>query len=149
MDLIAFHERIYGKYQDKLFVFESTWDSFRPITGIGWNGKLFVPIDSEFKKNLFDADYGYGSIEQRAECRKLIQETELSEAKQVEDPIYVWRWYGEKNVKWWRDRPCVFYSSCVSRSMESWKEYLQYLNVRAKTLRRPFRGRATKRLLPK
>jgi hypothetical protein len=149
MELITFHERIYGKYNAKLFVFEPTWDSFRPISGIGWNGTKFVPMDSEYKQNIFDADYGYGSIEQRAECRKLIQETELSETNLVEDPLFVWKWYGEKNVKWWRDRPCVFLNSCVSRSSESWKEYLKYLNVRAKTLRRPYHGRATKRLLPK
>ena len=55
---------------------------------------------------------------------------------------------GEKNVKWWRDRPCVF-TSCVSRDNDSWKAYLRYLEVRAKTLRRPFHGRATRRLLPK
>jgi hypothetical protein len=149
MELVTFHERIYGKYQTKLFVFEPTWDSFRPISGIGWDGSKFAPIDSVFKKNIFDSVYGYGSIEQQSECRKLIQETELSESKLVEDPLFLWKWYGEKNVKWWRDRPCVFLNSCTSRSPESWKEYLRYLNVRAKTLRRPFRGRSTKRLLPK
>jgi hypothetical protein len=148
MELLLFHDRIYGKYLKKLYLFEPTWDSFRPIAGIGWNGKQFVPIE-KFKTNLFDENYGYGSLAEKALCRKLTQETELSETKETKDPIFVWKWYGETNIKWWNDRPCVFTSLCISRNKESWKFYLKYLEVRAKTLRKPFKGRATKRLLPK
>ena len=149
MELLTFHDRIYGKCNGKLYTFETTWDSFRPISGIGWNGKQLVPIDAEYKTNLFSPDYGYGSVNEKAECRRLTQETELSETKEIKDPIYMWKWYGEKNVKWWKDRPCVFVSPCVSKDTQSWKHYLKYLEVRAKTLRKPFKGRATKRLLPK
>lgn len=148
MELITFHDRIYGKWNGKLYTFETTWDSFRPIAGVGWNGRMMLPIEKH-KTDLFNPDYGYGSIDVKAECRRLTQETELSEAKDVKDPVYLWRWYGETNVKWWRDRPCVFTSPCVSRDTESWKHYLKYLEVRAKTIRRPYHGRATKRLLPK
>ena len=149
MELILFQDRIYGKLNKKLYTFETTWDSFRPISGIGWNGKQLVPIDAEYKGDLFSPHYGYGSPEEKTECRRLTEETELSEHKELKDPIHVWRWYGETNVKWWRDRPCVFANPCVSRDQHSWKYYLKYLEVRAKTLRRPFHGRATKRLLPK
>jgi hypothetical protein len=149
MELVTFHDRIYGKYDGKLFTFESTWDSFRPITGVGWNGKRMIPIDTEYKSNLFDAFYGYGSLEIKALCRKLTSETELETAKEIRDPIQLWRWYGEINLKWWKDRPCVFVSPCVERDMSGWKTYLTYLDVRAKTLRRPFKGRLTRRLLPK
>lgn len=147
MELITFHDRIYGKLSGQLYTFETTWDSFRPINGIGWNGKLLVPIDDQYKTDLFSPDYGYGNL--KSECKRLTQETELSETKEIQDPIQLWRWYGEKNVKWWRDRPCVFVAQCVSRESDSWKKYLKYLEVRAKTLRRPHHGRATKRLLPK
>jgi len=149
MELVTFHDRTYGKLNGQLYTFETTWDSFRPINGIGWDGRLLVPIDSEYKLDLFSPVYGYGSHDIKAECRRLTQETELSDAKEIRDPIQIWRWYGEKNVKWWRDRPCVFVSQCVSRDSESWKKYLKYLEVRAKTLRRPYHGRATKRLVPK
>jgi hypothetical protein len=149
MDLITFHDRIYGKLDNQLYTFETTWDSFRPINGIGWDGKRLVPIDGEYKTDLFSPVYGYGSPDIKAECRRLTQETELSDAKEIRDPIHLWRWYGEKNVKWWRDRPCVFANQCVSRDSDSWKKYLKYLEVRAKTLRRPYHGRATKRLVPK
>ena len=149
MELLTFHDRIYGKYNGQLFIFESTWDSFRPISSVGWNGKMMVPMDATYKTNLFDTFYGYGSLEMKALCRKLTNETELGETKETKDPVYLWRWYGGKNVKWWRDRPCVFASPCVERDPIAWKKYLSYLETRAKTLRRAFKGRATKRLLPK
>ena len=147
MELITFHDQIYGKYEKKLYLFEPTWDSFRPIAGIAWNGRMFVPIESH-KSDLFSETYGYGSLNEKALCRKLIQETELSESREVKDPVLMWRWYGEQNVKWWRDRPCVFLP-CVSRDNESWKLYLKYLETKAKTLRRPFHGRSTRRLVAK
>jgi hypothetical protein len=149
MELLTFHERTYGKYNKKLYVFEPTWDSFRPISGVGWNGSDFVPIDSEYKKDIFASDYGFGSLTQRAECQKLTRETEFSETKETKDPIVLWRWYGDKNVKWWRDRPCVFASQCVSKDISAWKHYIKYTESKAKTLRKPFRGRATRRLVAK
>lgn len=149
MELLTFHDRIYGKYQGQLFTFESTWDSFRPISGIGWNGKIMVPIDAEYKPNLLDPFYGYGNLEMKTLCHKLTNETELGDTKEIKDPIYLWKWYGEKNIKWWRDRPCVFVNPCVQRDLVAWKKYLGYLETRAKTLRRPFKGRATKRLVLK
>lgn len=149
MELVTFHDRIYGKYNGQLFTFEPTWDSFRPITSVGWNGKQLVPIDVSYKPDLFSDVYGYGSTEMKSLCRKLTQETELEDAKEIKDPIQLWRWYGEKNLNWWRDRPCVFETPCVSRDGASWKKYLTYLEVRAKTLKQRPRMRATKRLLPK
>lgn len=147
MELLSFHDRIYGKYNGQLFTFEPTWDSFRPILGVGWNGKVMIPLDG-YKANLLDPFYGYGSLEMKALCRKLTQETEL-DAKEVKDPIQLWRWYGEKNMTWWRDRPCVFSNPCVQQDSVAWKKYLNYLEVRSKTLRRPFKARQTKRLLRK
>jgi len=149
MELITFHDRIYGKLNGQLYTFETTWDSFRPIIGIGWDGRMIVPIDGDYKIDLFSSVYGYGTLDTKLDCKRLTQETELSDAKDIRDPIQLWRWYGEKNVKWWRDRPCVFTNQCVSRDPDSWKDYLKYLDTRAKTLRRPFHGRATKRLVPR
>jgi hypothetical protein len=149
MELCEFHDTIYGKFEGQLYIFEYTWDSFRPIEFVGWDGSKFSPVDRKYKLDLFSPNYGYGSLEQKALCRKLVQETELENAREIKDPIQFWKWCGNAEAKWWRDRPCVFSSGCVSRDGQSWKKYLQYLNVRAKTLRRPFRGRVTKRLVPK
>lgn len=149
MELVSFHDRIYGKYKNQLFTFEPTWDSFRPITGIAWNGKRMIPVDDEYKKNLFDPYYGYGTFEMKKLCHDLIRETDLDNAKDIRDPVHLWRWYGEKNIKWWRDRPCVFATPCIEQDSIAWKKYLHYLEVRAKTLRRPMKTRMTKRLLPR
>ena len=145
MDTVSFHERIYGLYNHQLFTFEPTWDSFRPVSGVGWDGKHIVPIDKDYKVNIFDSYYGYGSLDMKNLCKKLTQETELGNAKDIKDPIQLWKWYGEQNIKWWKDRPCVFANLCVDRSHDSWKLYLKYLDTRAKTLRQPLFGRQTKR----
>lgn len=145
MELVSFRETLYGK-QGQLYTFDTLWETFRPITKVGWNGEQFVIVDSEFKKDLFSPEYGFGSLEQRRICRVLTQETELSDFKTISDPIEFWKWCETADVKWWKDRPVVF-SQCANK--ETWRQYLSYLNTRAKTLRRPFTGRLTRRLVPK
>ena len=147
MELCVFHGKIYGKLQNQLFVFESLWDSFRPIEKVAWNGESYSVIDTSYKADLFDDNYGYGSLQMKALCRKLTQETELEDAKEITDPLTFWKWCGEKEAKWWYDRACVFADKCVPRDSNEWRKYLYYLNVRAKTLRRPLVGRLTRKRL--
>jgi hypothetical protein len=149
MDLCEFHSQIYGTYNNQLFLFEPTWDSFRPIEYVGWNGERYVPIDTLYTQNLFDDQYGYGTLEMKTLCKKLLRETELGNAKLITDPILFWKWCGKTDAHWWNDRACVFTSACVSRDTLEWKKYLHYLNVKSKTLRRAIRSRMTRRLLPK
>jgi hypothetical protein len=150
MELCEFHDKIYGKYSGQLYVFEPIWDSFRPIKSVAWDGSKFSENDSLFKTDLFGDDYGYGTIEQKAICRRLMQETELENAPEIKDPIQFWKWTGQTEAKWWKDRAVVFSNQCVPRDTKSWRKYLQYLNVRAKTLRKPFSSRrVTKRLVSK
>jgi hypothetical protein len=131
MDLVLFHDKIYGKIDKRLFLFESTWDTFRPITGVFWNGTRFVsPIQNPI---IFSEHYGYDTLSDKEYCRRLIDETELSNARQISDPVQLWRWYGETRMVWWRDRLCVFENDCVAR--DNWKEYIQYLNSPARTIR--------------
>lgn len=146
MDLRTFQDRIYGRYEKQLFIFEPTWDSFRPIEHVAWDGKNYIILDLKFKQDVFDENYGYGSLAMKASCRKLSQDTELETAKEISDSVEFWKWSGETELKWWNDRPCLFASSCMKKDNEQWKSYLNYLNVRAKTLRQPIRGRLTKRL---
>ena len=146
MDLRTFQDRIYGKYQNQLFVFEPSWDSFRPIEHVAWDGKKYVILDQKFKQDLFDQSYGYGSLEMKETCRKISQDTELDGIKEIKDSIELWKWCGEKELKWWNDRPCLFASPCVKKDTQGWRTYLKYENVRAKTLRQHIRGRLTRRL---
>ena len=145
MDVCVFHTRIYGKYSGKLFVFEPTWDSFRPVTKVGWDGKKFS-TDEPFKTNLFSPYYGFESPEQKTLCRQLAETTEL-QAREIKDPVEFWKWAGLTSASWFRDRPCVFLTDCVTRN---WHEYMKYLGSRGKTLRRRIpSGRVTRRLIRK
>ena len=148
MELRSFHGNVFGKLDSKIYLFEPTWDSFRPITKVAWNGSEFDILDSKFKKSLLSSFYGFESEDQKLLCRKLAEETELGDATEIKNPIDFWRWVGETDVSWWRDRPVVFSSRCLDRTDVGWKRYLKYLQSRPKTLRRPFRGRATRRLVP-
>jgi len=149
MDIREFHDRIYGKHAGQLFVFESTWDTFRPIEFVGWDGGAFAVQDARYKRDLFGKNYGYESLEQKALCRSLIQETELEGARKIEDPVVFWAWCGARPT-WWRDRACVFHSDDVPRDNAGWRAYVRYLRDRPRTLRRPIHGRrATRRLVSK
>jgi len=146
MELCTFHDRIYGKYESELYVFEPTWDSFRPIEKVGWDGKQYKIVDAKFKKDIFSEFYGYDSPTQKKLCSLLIEETELEHANEIVDSVTFWKWCGEVEAKWFGDRPCVFASPCIEKD---WVKYLRYLNIRAKTARQYPKTRSTKRLLKK
>lgn len=146
MDLRIFQDRIYGKHANQLLVFEPTWDSFRPIDRVAWDGKHYTIVDQTFKSDLFDPNYGFGTPELKSVCKKLVEETRLDDAVVCNDPVDFWKWCGETRLKWWNDRPCLFASPCVIVDQTGWKNYLHYLNVRSKTLRANPTLRFTRRL---
>lgn len=149
MELREFHSRIYTKKDGQLYVYESLWDSFRPIEKVAWSGESFVILDEKYKTDLFDDHYGYGSLVMKARCRELTQTADFTETTEITDPVIFWKWCGETDVKWWFDRPCVFSNSCISKEQPNWKAYIKYLQTKPKTLRRPLKGRFTRRLVPK
>ena len=138
MELINFKGTLYGKLENQLFVWEAAWDSFRPIESIGWNGKEMIGVDTKYKQDIFDPYYGYGSPEMKQLCRRL---TDITELNAPESPI-LWL-----KGEFWRDRNCSFAFECSSRSIQSWKKYIGYMNSRAKTLRKVPGNRITRRKL--
>ncbi len=151
MDLCEFQGRIYGKYKTHLFVLESDWDTFRPIEYVGWNGAEFTIVDEQYKRDIFSSHYGFGSPEMKQVCDALLKSTELEERKHIRDARVFWEWCGHSDkATWWRDRPVVFTTKCVSQTPADWKRYLMYLQAPPKTLKRSNAlRRITKRLLPK
>jgi hypothetical protein len=149
MELREFRDTIYGKYKKYLFKFETTWDSFRPISFVGWNGDDFVAVDSEYKQDIFSPHYGYGSQQMKDVCKQLTLNTELGNVNVIIDPVDFWKWCGQTGASWWRDRPCVFASRCVSRNISDWKRYVSHLHSKPRTLRRNMLRHKTKRLVPK
>ena len=140
MELCKFKGTIYGKIQTQLFVWDSAWESFRPIDKIGWNGSEIVAVET-FKKDIFDPYYGFGSEDMKQLCKRLTETTELP----TEESDHIPWLKGE----WWRDRDCSFAHECTPRTTVSWNKYIHYMNSRAKTIRKHIHSRATKRLLPK
>ena len=148
MDICEFQGRVFGKLKSHLFVLDYSWDTVRPIEYVGWNGIKFEIIDKKFKQNLFDAYYGFGSKEMKTVCDKLFISTSFESPSIIVNPSEFWTWCGHK-TQWWRDRECLFASSCVNPSVDSWKRLIQNTHSKAKTLKQKLRVRATKRLLPK
>jgi hypothetical protein len=146
MEVCIFRDSKYAKIQNRLFIYDGTWGSFRPISKVGWNGAIFVPDDSEFKKDIFSPFYGFGSAEMKSLCESLSDKIEDLVPEKIEDPVLFWRWCGTSDVKWFKDRPCVFIKTC---SNLDWKTYLSYLGTKNRTLRHPPRGRMTRRLVRK
>lgn len=142
MEVALFNGKTYGKENTQLYVFEETWDTFRPITKVEWNGKKFVNQDTLYKQNLFDPYYGFGNLEMKNHCKVLTENTELNGAEL--DPLSFWKWCGT-STEWFRDRPCVL-SSCGNHD---WKKYVAYIGSRPKTLRRAPSSRITRRLVVK
>ena len=141
MEVCKFKDRIYGNLSGQLFVWESEWDSFRPIQSIGWNGKELVAIDTIYKIDIFSPWYGYGSSEMKELCKRL---TDITELNVPESGNIQWM-----KGEWWKDRQCSFAFACSPKTTDSWRRYVSYTNSRARTLRRHSENRATKRLLPK
>ena len=142
MELVRFRETIYGRLQGNLFMWEPTWDSFRPIRGYLWNGTKFVH-ESEFT-DIWDPYYGYGSLEMKHLCKKLIEETELGTAKDVESLDQFWTWC-RTQTEWFRDRRCAF-TACASKDIPSWKHFIATTHSKPKTLRHHIHARSTRRL---
>jgi hypothetical protein len=139
MELINFKGTLYGKLKEHMFVFDSAWESFRPIKKIAWNGHKIITVYPSF--DIFDPYYGYGSSDMKQLCQKL---TEITELGIPETDVIPWI-----ETQWWRDRKCTFENDCTSRTDSSWLRYIKYTNSKPKTLRRYSESRATKRLMPK
>lgn len=144
MELVKFRDNIYGHLSGKLFLWEPTWDSFRPMTRLGWDGSRLAHV-CPFTDDIWSPFYGYGSAEMKQLCRRLIEETELSHAKEISSIEQFWMWC-KTPTEWWFDRPCVFASPCVSRTQQSWKRYIYTLSSKPRTRRHGLQPRMTRRL---
>ena len=116
MSLSRYDDRIYLDYKSNWFVWESSWDSFRPVDSLKWNGSKFVLDDVAYTSDPFDPLYGYGSEKMKHVCGALTQayEPSLEKARNV-------RHLSIGPTEWWRDRS-VALSGCADRSLPSWKQ---------------------------
>jgi hypothetical protein len=138
MDLIKFKGILYGKLDNQFFIWDSSWETFRPVEKIAWNGSKVIVIDSKYKSDIFDPYYGFGSREMNLKCLNLSQTTDLEIPENTDI-----KWLTEE---WWRDRRCNF-SPCAEKDVTSWRRYLKYTNAKHRTIRIHTKNRATKRLI--
>jgi len=140
MELCKFKGTVYGKIAKQFFIFESEWDSFRPVERIAWDGTKIIIVDQVYKKDIFHSSYGFGSPEMKAACKKLTEITELGIPESESLP-----WL---DTEWFRDRKCTFAYDCTPRTPDSWARYIRYQNSKPRTLRKYHHSRKTKRLVP-
>lgn len=143
MELYKFKEYLIGKLESHLFLWDSNWECFRPISNIGWNGIKITIDDYKFKNDLFSSDYGFGEF--KLICKNLDLATDLTSYKIIEDVSIL-----NKDLEFFKDRKIPFLNSCTERNTLSWIKYLRFSNLKQKTLRK-FKNniRVTKRLLRK
>ena len=143
MELYKYKEYLLGKLESHLFLWDSNWECFRPITNIGWNGTKIEIDDCRFKQDLFSAEYGFGEFKEL--CKKLDSTIDLTSYKIIEDISLI-----SKTSEHFKDRKIPFLNSCSSRSTNAWLKYLKFHNLKQKTLHKSFKdNRVTKRLIRK
>lgn len=112
MSLVTFQDRTFLDYKGRWFLWEASWESFRPIDAVQWDGTSFVIQDRLYCTDPMDELYGYGSTQMKELCSHL---KPLRERKSlaVETPVI-----GEP--EWFRDRQVAVHP-CAPRDKESWK----------------------------
>lgn len=116
MSLYRLGDQTFLNYKSSWFVWESAWDSWRPIDALSWNGTQFRIDDRAYTANLFSDLYGYGTPQMKTVCEALT--TTYGGARGTAAVVNS---LSIGPTEWWRDRfVCV--SPCVPRTTENWKK---------------------------
>ena len=134
MELIKYKEILYGKFNSELFIWDSVWETFRPIKKIGWNGSIITHID--YKDDLFNEWYGFGSSEMKEKCKHLTENTDLGTYSTDITKLFL-------DKEWFFDR-YISFLPCSSKDNKSWSKYLNSSNLRHKTLRNSVQNKTRK-----
>lgn len=141
-----FSDSIILRDTEKLYIYSSAWDSFRPFKSIGWNpSKKIVEINyGDLAIDPLDPYYGYGSESEKERCSILTDKwiDHFDSAETIDNIEEFWKW-SHSSMSWMYDRPLCL-GPCVEASFQTWKSYPK----KQRTLRkapRTFDFRATKR----
>jgi hypothetical protein len=110
--LYDFNDHLILYHRGLWFLWETAWDSFRPIDDIQWSGERFVIRDRTYCSDLSDPLYGYGSEAMKDLCELLGDRRHDLPESVTCLPI------GTR--EWFMDRP-VSITPCAPRDRASWK----------------------------
>ena len=136
--MFRFKERVFLK-KGEWFVWEPSWDMFRPISAFSWDGKSYVIDDSQYTKDPFSDLFGFGTPEMKDICIKLTDDN----LQNIENAPHVVEACIGTPI-WARDRFVVM----EPESIPTWRTHLRSIGCRARTCRSQPRGKKfTKRTL--
>jgi hypothetical protein len=110
--LYDFNDQLVLEHKGWWFLWETAWDSFRPIHDVQWDGNRFVFNDREYCSDPTDPLYGYGSQVMKDLCD--ILGDSIHELPIEVDCLRI------GTPEWFYDRPLSL-TPCAPRDMTSWK----------------------------
>ena len=132
--VVRFQDEIYAKAANRLLMWDTAWQSFRPVESIVWNPatRRVEPFYGEYCMEIFDSAYGYGSQEVRDFCEEFTDATDIARAVEFESADAFWRWTNQP-LTWIRDRGVTLHPC---HKVPNRKDYLHVMNARARTSKR-------------
>jgi hypothetical protein len=130
MSVVEFGDHTFLEFKTYWFVWEPSWDKWRPIQGFEWNGTSFVIDDGAYCNDPLDPYYGFGSPQMMKLCELLEFKRKEGQPKEVDSPVI-----GERT--WVRDR-YVAVTACAPTDLASWKRLVK---GKPRTCRRPPPGK--------
>ena len=127
--LFEFRDTLILEYKGWWFIWESAWESFRPIDGVRWDGSRFEVDDKAYCSDPTEELYGYGTDQMKELCALLNDKHEARPHRVDMLPT--------KDFEWLYDRR-VAMTVCAPRDKVSWKRMVQN---RPRTCRKMPRGK--------
>ena len=137
--LYEFNDQLILEHMGWWFLWETAWDSFRPIDDVQWTGERFVYDDRAYCSTPTDSLYGYGSADMKDLCEMLAYRRH-----ETPEPVDCLR-IGSR--EWFMDRPLSL-TPCAPRDRASWKRMAKTIHRTCRVIRpAPSRGRTFTRRL--
>jgi hypothetical protein len=115
MSLVKVGDTVLLQFKTVWFLWESAWESFRPITSLAWDGEALVLNDRAYCADPTDPLYGYGTAKMREVCTLLTKSFRPTDARQGLLPAV-----GPQ--EWFYDR-YLSLTPCAPRDRASWKRF--------------------------
>lgn len=130
MRLYEFGDNLFLEYNTAWFLWEPSWETFRPITAVQWDGYTFVIDDRAYCSDPTDEFYGFGSQQMKDACEKLNELPSRDTICHFDTPEI-------GPLTWFRDR-YVSLLPCTPKDTASWK---RMHSGKPRTCRRPPKGK--------